>query len=145
VLIVPYKGAGPALIDLLGGHVDARVDQISSSLEHIKSEKLRAIAVTTERRASQLPALPTLAESGLKGFDASTVNAVLAPAATPPEIVRRLNAALVKALGNPALVARFAALGAEVRPSTSEELAEFIRTDLAKWRKVVQVTGLKLE
>jgi len=119
VLIVPYKGAGPALIDLLGGHVDARVDQISSSLEHIKSEKLRAIAVTTERRASQLPALPTLAESGLKGFDASTVNAVLAPAATPPEIVRRLNAALVKALGNPALVARFAALGAEVRPSTS--------------------------
>ena len=145
VLIVPYKGAGPALIDLLGGHVDARVDQISSSLEHIKSEKLRAIAVTTARRATQLPALPTLAESGLPGFDASTVNGVLAPAATPPEIVRRLNGALVKALSNPALVARFTALGAEVRPSSSEELASFIREDLAKWKKVVQEVGLKLE
>jgi len=145
VLIVPYKGAGPALIDLLGGHVDARVDQISSSLEHIKSDKLRAIAVTTARRSAQLPALPTLAESGLPGFDASTVNGVLAPAATPPEIVRRLNAALVKALANPALVARFTALGAEVRPSSSEELAQFIREDLAKWKKVVQEVGLKLE
>jgi len=145
VLIVPYKGAGPALIDLLGGHVDARVDQISSSLDHIKAEKLRAIAVTTARRATQLPALPTLAESGLAGFDASTVNGVLAPAATPPELVRRLNAALVKALSNPALVARFAALGAEVRPSSSEELGAFIREDLAKWKKVVQAVGLKLE
>jgi len=145
VLIVPYKGAGPALIDLLGGHVDARVDQISSSLDHIKAEKLRAIAVTTARRATQLPALPTLAESGLAGFDASTVNGVLAPAATPPELVRRLNAALVKALSNPALVARFAALGAEVRPSSSEELGAFIREDLAKWKKVVHAVGLKLE
>ena len=145
VLIVPYKGGGPALIDLLGGHVDARIDQISSSLEHIKSGQLRAIAVTTLRRSAQLPALPTLDESGLKGFDASTVNAVLAPAATPPEVVRRLNAALVKTLGMPAVVGRFKALGVELRPSTSEELGAFIREDLAKWRKVVKETGLKLE
>ncbi|HEY7742040.1 MAG TPA: tripartite tricarboxylate transporter substrate binding protein [Burkholderiales bacterium] len=145
VLIVPYKGAGPALIDLLGGHVDARVDQISSSLEHIKSNRLRAVAVTTTRRSAQLPNLPTLSESGLKGFDASTVNAILAPAATPQEIVRRLNAALVKTLGMPAVIERFNALGVELRPSTSDELATFIREDLAKWRRVVRETGLKLE
>jgi tripartite-type tricarboxylate transporter receptor subunit TctC len=145
VLVVPYKGAGPALTDLLGGHVDARVDQISSSLPHIKSDRLRGIAVTTPRRSAQLPALPTLHESGLKGFDASTVNALLAPAATPPEVVRHLNAALVKALGTRAVTERFNALGVEVRPSTSEELAAFIREDLAKWRKVVRETGLKLD
>jgi tripartite-type tricarboxylate transporter receptor subunit TctC len=145
VLIVPYKGGGPALIDLLGGHVDARIDQISSSLEHIKSGQLRAVAVTTLRRSAQLPAIPTLDESGLKGFDASTVNAVLAPAGTPPEVVRRLNAALVKTLSMPAVIGRFKALGVELRPSTSEELGAFIREDLAKWRKVVKETGLKLE
>jgi tripartite-type tricarboxylate transporter receptor subunit TctC len=145
VLVVPYKGAGPALIDLLGGHVDARVDQISSSLEHIKSNRLRAVAVTTTRRSAQLPNLPSLSESGLKGFDASTVNAILAPAATPQEIVRRLNAALVKTLGMPAVIERFNALGVELRPSTSDELATFIREDLAKWRRVVRETGLKLE
>jgi tripartite-type tricarboxylate transporter receptor subunit TctC len=145
VLVVPYKGAGPALIDLLGGHVDARVDQISSSLEHIKSNRLRAVAVTTTRRSAQLPNLPSLSESGLKGFDASTVNAILAPAATPQEIVRRLNAALVKTLGMPAVIERFNALGVELRPSTSDELATFIRDDLAKWRRVVRETGLKLE
>jgi tripartite-type tricarboxylate transporter receptor subunit TctC len=145
VLVVPYKGGGPALIDLLGGHVDARIDQISSSLEHIKSNRLRAIAVTTTRRSGQLPNLPTLSESGLTGFDASTVNALLAPAATPPDIVRRLNAALVKTLGMPAVIERFRALGVELRPSTSEELASFIREDLAKWRRVVRETGLKLE
>jgi tripartite-type tricarboxylate transporter receptor subunit TctC len=145
VLVVPYKGAGPALTDLLGGHVDARVDQISSSLPHIKSDRLRGIAVTTPRRSAQLPALPTLHEAGLKGFDASTVNALLAPAATPPEVVRHLNAALVKALGTRAVTERFNALGVEVRPSTSEELAAFIREDLAKWRRVVRETGLKLD
>lgn len=145
VLIVPYKGGGPALIDLLGGHVDARIDQISSSLEHIKSKQLRAIAVTTTRRAAMLPDLPTLSESGLPGFDASTVNALLAPAATPPDIVRLLNAALVKALGTPAVIERFSALGVELRPSSSEELAKFIREDLAKWKRVVRETGLKLE
>jgi tripartite-type tricarboxylate transporter receptor subunit TctC len=145
VLIVPYKGGGPALIDLLGGHVDARVDQISSSLEHIKSDRLRAVAVTTTRRASQLPGVPTLSESGLAGFDASTVNAVLAPAATPPDIVRRLNAALGKVLAMPAVIERFNALGVEIRPSSSEELAAFIRQDLEKWKRVVRETGLKLE
>lgn len=145
LLVVPYKGAGPALTDLLGGHVDTRIDQISSSMPHIKSAKLRAIAVTTARRVALLPALPTLSESGVPGFEGSVVTGMLAPAGTPPEIVRRLNAALVKVLTDPVLVERFAALGAEVRPSSSEELGKFIREDLAKWRKVVREAGIKVE
>jgi tripartite-type tricarboxylate transporter receptor subunit TctC len=145
VLIVPYKGAGPALVDLLGGHVDGRIDQIPSSMSHIQSNRLRAIAVTTARRAELLPDVPTLAESGMPGFDASTVIGVFVPVGTPPEIVQRLNAALNKALANPTVIERFAAQGAEMRPSTSEELGRFVREDLAKWKKVVQQTGLKLE
>lgn len=145
MLIVPYKGAGPAVTDLLGGHVQSRIDQITSSMQYIQSNRLRAIAVTTARRARQLPDLPTIAESGIPGFDASTVTGVLAPAATPPEIVQRLNAALIKALANPALVERLFAMGAEVRPSSSEELAKFIREDLAKWKKVVEKAGIKPE
>ena len=145
VLIVPYKGAGPALVDLLGGHVDGRIDQIPSSMPHIQTQRLRAIAVTTARRAQLLPDVPTLAESGVPGFDASTVIGVFVPAATPPEIVQRLNAALVKALASPALNERFASQGAEVRPGSSEDLGRFVREDLAKWKKVVQQAGLKLD
>jgi len=145
MLIVPYKGAGPAVIDLLGGHVDGRIDQIPSSMAHIQSNRLRALAVTTTRRAELLPQVPTLAESGMPGFDASTVIAVFAPAATPPDVLQRLNATLVKTLANPALGERFASQGAEVRPSTGEELARFVREDYAKWRKVVEQAGIKPE
>ena len=145
LLIVPYKGAGPALTDLLGGHVDTRLDQISSSMPYIKSAKLRAIAVTTAQRVALLPALPTLGESGVPGFEASVVTGMLAPAGTPQEIVQRLNAMLLKVLSDPVLTERFAALGAEVRPSTSDELGKFIREDLARWRKVVREAGIKVE
>jgi tripartite-type tricarboxylate transporter receptor subunit TctC len=145
LLIVPYKGGGPALTDLIGGHVDTRIDQISSSVPHIKSGKVRAIATTTVQRVALLPGVPTLAESGMPGFEASVVTGLLAPAGTPPEIVRRLNAALVKVLSDPVVVERFASLAAVVRPSTSEELAKFIREDLARWRKVVRETGIKIE
>ena len=143
--LVPYKGSAPALIDLVAGHVYGHVDQISSALPYIKASRIRAIAVTTGKRTAALPDVPTLAESGVPGFDASTVTGVLAPAATPRDIVARLNAALVKVLGNPAVKERFAALGAEVQPSTSEELGKWIREDLAVWIKVVKQAGIKVE
>jgi tripartite-type tricarboxylate transporter receptor subunit TctC len=143
--LVPYKGSGQALIDLIAGHLDAHVDQISSALPYVKANRARAIAVTTARRSSQLADVPTLAESGVPGFDASTVTGILAPAATSREIVQRLNAALVKVLAAPAIKERFASLGAEVQPSTSEELGAFIREDLAKWVKVVKQAGIKVE
>lgn len=143
--LVPYKGSAPALIDLVAGHVYGHVDQISSALPYIKAGRIRAVAVTTSKRTAALPDVPTLAESGVPGFDASTVTGVLAPAATPRDIVARLNAALVKVLANPAVKERFAALGAEVQPSTSEELGKWIREDLAVWIKVVKQAGIKVE
>ena len=145
MLIVPYKGAGPALIDLLGGHLDGRIDQLPSSIDPIRGGRLRALAVTTTRRAGQLPDLPTIAESGVPGFDASTVIAVFAPAATPQDIVQRLNGALNKALASSAVVERMASQGADVRPGTSDDLGRFVREDLAKWKKVVAQAGIKLE
>jgi len=143
--LIPYKGSGPSLVDLIAGHVFAHVDQISSALPYIRAGRIRAIAVTTATRSAQLPEVPTLAESGVPGFDESTVTGVLAPAATSREIVQKLNAALVKVLGAPAIKERFTSLGAEVRPSTSGELGAWIRSDLAKWVKVVKQAGIKLE
>ena len=143
--LIPYKGSGPSLVDLIAGHVFAHVDQISSALPYIRAGRIRAIAVTTARRSDQLPEVPTLAESGVPGFDESTVTGVLAPAATSREIVQKLNAALVKVLAAPAIKERFASLGAEVWPSTSAELGAWIRSDLAKWVKVVKQAGIKLE
>jgi tripartite-type tricarboxylate transporter receptor subunit TctC len=145
MLIVPYKGGGPALVDLLGGHVDGRIDQIPSSMPHIQSGRLRPIAVTTARRAELLPEVPTLAQSGVPGFDASTVIGIFVPIATPPDLVQRLNAALVKALAAPALNERFASQGAEARPSTPAELGRFVREDLAKWKKVVEQAKIKFD
>ena len=143
--MVHYKGSGPALTDAIGGIVDAQIDQISSALSFIKAGKLRPLAVTSATRASGLPDVPTLAESGLAGFDASTVTALLAPAATPRAIIDQLNAALAKVLTSPAVRERFATLSAEAAPSSPDELNRYIREDLARWRKVVQEAGIKPE
>ena len=143
--LIPYKGSAPALIDLVAGHVVGHVDQISSALPYIKAGRIRAIAVTTAKRAAALPEVQTLSESGVPGFDASTVTGVLAPARTPRDIVQRLNAALGQVLAQPAVKERFATLGAEVQPSTSDELAAWIRDDLAVWMNVVKQAGIKVE
>jgi tripartite-type tricarboxylate transporter receptor subunit TctC len=143
--LVPYKGSGPALIDLVAGHVYGYVDQISSALPYIRADRIRAIAVTTAKRSVQLPEVPTLAESGVPGFDASTVTAILAPAKTPREVVQKLNGALNRVLGQAQVKERFAGVGAEVQPSTTDELGAWIKEDLAKWVKVVKQAGIKVE
>ena len=143
--LIPYKGSAPALIDLVAGHVYGHVDQISSALPYIKAGRIRAIAVTTAKRAVALPEVPTLAESGVPGFDASTVTGVLAPAKTPRDVVQRLNAALVQVLAQAAVKERFATVGAEVQPSTGDELAAWIRDDFAIWVRVVKQAGIKVE
>jgi tripartite-type tricarboxylate transporter receptor subunit TctC len=143
--LIPYKGSGPALADLVAGHVYSHVDQISSALPYIQAGRIRGIAVTTAKRAAVLPDLPTLAESGVPGFDASTVTGILAPAKTPREILQRLNDALGQVLAQTQVKERFSTLGAEVQPSSSEELAAWMREDLAVWVKVVKQAGIKVE
>ena len=142
---IPYKGSGPGLIDLMGGQIDIFFDQLSASIGFIQARKLRALAVTTLKRAAAMPELPTLAESGLPGFDASTWTGVVLPAATPHDIVLKVHAALSKTLRAKATQDSFTRLGAETLESTPEEFARFMRDDLAKWTKVVRAAGIKLE
>ncbi|MGZ5144275.1 MAG: Bug family tripartite tricarboxylate transporter substrate binding protein, partial [Burkholderiales bacterium] len=142
---VPYKGSGPALVDLMGGQIDIVFDQLSASIGHIQSGKLRALAVTTLKRSSLLPNVPTMDEAGLKGFEASTSTGIVLPAATPRENVKRLHAALIKVLRQPATRESFARLGAEVLESTPEEFDKLMRTETAKWSKVVRDAGVKID
>jgi tripartite-type tricarboxylate transporter receptor subunit TctC len=142
---VPYKGSGPALVDLLGGHVDSHVDQLTASMGYIRSGKIRALAVTTDKRAPLLPEVPTLAEQGLKGFDATTIVGMLAPAATPKEVIDRLHAAIVKVVAQSNVRERFAALGATTLGNTPAEFAQYIRDDYAKMQKVVKDANIRPE
>ncbi len=142
---IPYKGSGPGLIDLMGGQIDIFFDQLSASIGFIQTGKLRALAVTTAKRAAAMPELPTIAESGLPGFDASTWTGIVLPAATPHEVVMKVHAALIKVLHAKTTRDNFARIGAETLESTPEEFARFMRDDLAKWTKVIREAGIKLE
>jgi tripartite-type tricarboxylate transporter receptor subunit TctC len=142
---VPYKGSGPALVDLMGGQIDMTFDQLSASIGHIQSGKLRALAVTTLKRSSLLPNVPTMDEAGLKGFEASTSTGIVLPAATPRENVKKLYDALLKVLRQPSTRESFARLGAEVLESTPEQFDKLMQHETAKWSKVVRDAGVKLE
>ena len=142
---VPYKGSGPALVDLMGGQIDMIFDQLSASIGHIQSGKLRGLAVTTLKRSTLLPSVPTMDEAGLKGFEASTSTGIVLPVATPRENVNRLHAALVKVLRQPATRDSFARLGAEVLESTPDEFDKLMRAETAKWTKVVRDAGIKID
>ncbi len=135
---VPYKGSGQALIDLVAGHVDVMFDQLSSSIGFIKSGKLRAFGVTTLARAGAMLELPTLAESGLPGFEASTTTGILFPAATPVAVVAKVNAALAKVLQLPATRDHFVRSGADVVESSAGTFDRIMREETAKWTKVVR-------
>jgi tripartite-type tricarboxylate transporter receptor subunit TctC len=142
---VPYKGSAPANTDLAGGHVDLHFDQLSSVLPLIQGGRLRALAVTTSRRATLLPDVPTLAESGVPGFDASTTLGLVLPGKAPPELVKRYNAALEAVLARPAVREQFARLGAEVRPGTAKAYASFISDEIARTAKIVQSAKITLD
>jgi tripartite-type tricarboxylate transporter receptor subunit TctC len=143
--IVPYKGSGPALIDLIGGQIDSMVDQTSSSLPQIQGGKLRAIAVLTRARVADLAAVPTLGEEGLREFEAVTPSGLLAPAKTPPEVVHALNAALNKALADPAVRKKLVELGSEVRPMSEAEFDRFLKDEETKLKALVKSGVLKGE
>jgi tripartite-type tricarboxylate transporter receptor subunit TctC len=142
---VPYKGSAPALTDLIGGQVQVMFDNLPSSLQQIKAGKLRAIAVTSAQRAPALPDVPTIAESGLPGFEATSWFGVVAPAGTPPAIVARLNADVNQWLQTPEAKEKLLAQGAAAAGGSPEQFAAYIRAETEKWAKVVKASGAKVD
>ncbi len=140
---VPYKGTGPSLIGVLSGEVHVMFGGAIATVPHVKSGKLRALAVAGDYRARALPDVPTIAESGYPGYEANSWNGILAPAATPRAIVTRLNAAIVKVLQLPDVRDYMIADGAEPVSSTPEEFSAYLRTCHAKWGKVIEAAGFK--
>lgn len=145
ILHVPYKGSAPAITDLLGRQVDIMFDSVSSAKPHIDSGRLKAIAVTTSKRSTALPNVPTVAESGLKGYELNGWYAVFVPAGTPKPIVDRLNGELVKALKQPDVAKRFEQLGAEPVGSSPEELGRYLRAETTRWAEVVKTRNITAE
>lgn len=142
---VPYKGSGPALIDLIGGQVDSHVDQLSSSIGYIQSGRIRVLAVTTDKRAPLLPDVPTLSEQGLKGFDATTIVGIFAPAKTPAAVINRLNAAVVDVLKRPDVQKRFQGLGAETLGNSAQQFGDFVKADFERWAQVVKAANISAQ
>jgi tripartite-type tricarboxylate transporter receptor subunit TctC len=144
-LHVPYKGSGPALGELLGGQVDTMIDQLTSSVGHIRDARVRLLAMTGRKRSPAFPQVPTLDEAGLKGYEASTYIGVLAPAQAPAAVVARLNEALRTVLAKPDVLEKLRALGTEPGASSPEGFAKMIRDELQKWREVAQRANLKFD
>jgi len=142
----PYRGSGPALLDMLSGNMDVMFDNLPSSMPHIRSGKLKALAVTSVERSVALPDVPTVEEAaGLKGFDASSWFGLLAPAGTPADIVNRVQQEVAKALGTPALKEKLVAQGAIASGNTPAEFARLIDAEHRKWAQVVKASGAKVD
>ena len=145
IVHIAYKGAGPALTDLIAGQVQMLISAYSSAFPHIKAGKLRPLAVATGTRSAQLPDVPTIHESGVPGFEAVNWFGMFAPGKTPRNIVNRVNAALVKTVKTPEMQSQFIALGADPVGSTVEEFTAFVRRDMEKYEKVVRISGAKVD
>jgi len=145
---VPYRGSGPALMDLVGGNMDVMFDNLPSSMQQIKGGKLKPLAVTSAKRSSALPDVPTVEEAGgpaLKGFEASSWFGLLAPAGTPADVVSRIQQESAKALASPAVREKLEAQGAIPGGNTPAEFAKMIADEHAKWAKVVKASGAKVD
>jgi tripartite-type tricarboxylate transporter receptor subunit TctC len=145
VLHVPYRGGSLAIIDLLSGHIDFMFDSIPNSQQHVKTAKLRALGVTSANRSTRIPEVPTIAEAGVSGYEATTWFGVLAPAETPPDVIERLAAALRQATTSADLRQRMLGHGFDPMGSTPQQFAQLIRRELPKWAKVVQSSGAKAD
>ena len=144
-ITVHYKGNAPATTDLLGGQVQFYIDQVSVALPHIQAGRIRPLAVTSKKRHPSLPSVPTLEEAGFPGFEAETFTAVMAPRATPREIVDQLSKAAIAVLNEPAVQAKFNALGAEARGSTPEALATYLRKEYDTFAPIIKKANIKAE
>jgi tripartite-type tricarboxylate transporter receptor subunit TctC len=142
---IPYKGSAPAAVDLLAGQVPIAFLPVSPLLPHIESGKMRALGVSGLQRSGLLASIPTVSESGLAGFEMNPWFGVLAPAGTPGAVIARLNAEIVRYLGTPEAAKQLAAQGADAAHGSAEEFAALIKSDLAKWGKVIQDNGIRGE
>jgi tripartite-type tricarboxylate transporter receptor subunit TctC len=145
IIHVPYRGTGQAVADLLAGQVPMSFGTALALLQHIKAAKLRALAVTSHRRIAALPEVPTMAEAGLPGVEVTSWNGVLVPAGTPSAIVAKLNREMVRILNSTEMKERMASQGAEAAGNTPEEFGAFIKSEIAKWGKVVKAAGLRAD
>ena len=143
MLHVPYRGAGPALIDLIGGQIDMMFVALPPALNHIRNTQVRALGVASLARAAALPDLPTLHESGLPGFQVDSRNGIVAAAGTPAAIVNKLNTTLVQILRTPEMKERFASFGVEPLTSTPAEFARYLQNEIALWSKVAKAAGIE--
>jgi tripartite-type tricarboxylate transporter receptor subunit TctC len=142
---VPYKGNGPALVDLMSGVLNLTFTDIAGGMPYIKANKMRALAIASKRRSAQLPEVPTMIEAGVPGFEATTWFAVFATGGTPQPVVTRLNAEIVKALNTPDMRERLTGLGCEVVGNAPAELAAFLKSEMTKWSKVIKESGAKID
>lgn len=145
IVHVPYKGGGAAVTDLLAGHVSMYFGTTPSTVPHVRTGKLRALAVTSLKRSRAAPDIPTMAEAALPGFENAAWHGLLAPAATPPAIIDKLHTEVTRVLRLPEIVERMSAQGVDVIAGTPAELAAFIRQDIAKYGKLVKSAGIKVE
>jgi len=145
IVHIPYKGSAPAITDLLAGQTNMMFDNIPSALPHIKSGKLRAIATTGAKRDPALPDLPTIAESGVKGYESGVWFGIMVPAATPRDIVMKLNAAAVQATKSPEFVKRMTDLGYNIIPGSPEQMATMLKEEVARWAPIVKASGAKVD
>src|SRR5437867_3651389 len=145
ILHIPYKGSGPAVTDLLGGQVHMMFDNIPSSLPHIKSGKLHAIATTGAKRDPALPDLPTVAEAGVPGYESGVWFGISVPAGTPRDVINRLNAATVQVTKAPEFIKRMTDLGYNIIPGTPEDMASMLKAELARWAPIVKASGAKID
>ena len=145
IVAVQYKGGGPALVAVLGGEVGITFQNISEAVPHVSSGRLRALGVTSAKRAAALPEVPTIAESGVPGYEFTTWHGVLAPKGTPRDVVLLLNAKLVSVLHSPEISARFAQMGLDVIASTPEEFSEHLKKELDKWGRVIRERHMRVE
>jgi tripartite-type tricarboxylate transporter receptor subunit TctC len=143
IALVPYRGTGPVTQDVLAGHIPLGITDPPSAIAQIEARRIKALAISSRARFPALPAIPTFAESGLPGYESIGWFGFVAPARTPPEIIGKLNAAIVAALSDPAVLERIRVLGAEPMPGTPEAFARFIRSEYEKWAKVVAESGAK--
>jgi tripartite-type tricarboxylate transporter receptor subunit TctC len=144
IVMVPYKGMGPALLDLIAGNVDVAFANPAASYPYVTAGRMRALAVTGDKRSAMLPEVPTIAEAAIPGFEASTWWGILAPAGTPAAIVSEVNGKLTQAIAHRDVTERIAALGAEPVGGTPKRLADHLNAEIPKWREVIRAANIKL-